>query len=98
GKNVMALDPGFRTGCKVAVVNEFGRVLDYGVVYLTAPRNQVEETKVTLKELIAKHNVNIISIGNGTASRETELVVADMLKQLKDDVSYIIVSEAGASI
>lgn len=98
GKNVMALDPGFRTGCKVAVVNEFGRVLDYGVVYPTAPRNQVEETKVTLKELIAKHNVNIISIGNGTASRETELVVADMLKELKDDVSYIIVSEAGASI
>ncbi len=98
GKNVMALDPGFRTGCKVAVVNETGRVLDYATVFPTAPRNQVEETKKTLKKLIEKYNVHIISIGNGTASRETELVVADMLKEMEKDVSYIIVSEAGASV
>lgn len=98
GKNVMAIDPGFRTGCKVAVVNETGRVLDYDTVYPTAPQNQVEKTKEILKRLIEKHNVHIISIGNGTASRETELIVADMLKEMEKDVSYIIVSEAGASV
>lgn len=98
GKNVMAIDPGFRTGCKVAVVDETGRVLDYTTVYPTAPQNQVEKTKNILMGLIEKHSVNIISIGNGTASRETELIVAEMLKEIKDDVSYIIVSEAGASI
>lgn len=98
GKNVMAIDPGFRTGCKVAVVDETGRVLDYVTVYPTAPQNQVEKTKNVLMGLIEKYNVNIISIGNGTASRETEMIVAEMIKELKNDVSYIIVSEAGASI
>ena len=98
GKSVMAIDPGFRTGCKVAVVSETGRVLDYTTVYPTAPQNQVEKTKNTLMGLIEKHDVNIISIGNGTASRETEAIVAEMIKELKSDVSYIIVSEAGASI
>ncbi len=98
GKTVMAIDPGFRTGCKVAVVDETGKILDYGVVYPTEPQNKVEETKTKLKDLIYKYNVDIISIGNGTASRETEMVVAEMINEMDRDVSYIIVSEAGASI
>lgn len=98
GKNVMAIDPAFRTGCKVAIIDETGRILDYGVVYPTAPRNEVEKTKKTLTNFIEKYDVDIIAIGNGTASRETEMLVADMLKELNDDVSYIIISEAGASI
>lgn len=98
GKNVMAIDPGFRTGCKVAVMDDTGRLLDYTTVYPTEPQNKIKETKTTLKNLIKKYKVNLISIGNGTASRETELVVAEMLKELKDNISYIIVSEAGASI
>lgn len=98
GKNVMAIDPGFRTGCKLAVVNETGRVLDYATIYPTAPQNQVEKAKNTMMGLIEKYGVNIISIGNGTASRETEFIVAEMIKDIEDDVSYIIVSEAGASI
>lgn len=98
GKTVMAIDPGFRTGCKVAVVDETGKMLDYITVYPTEPQNKVEETKIKLKELINKYNVDIISIGNGTASRETEMVVAEMLGEIDKQVSYIIVSEAGASI
>ena len=98
GKNVMAIDPGFRTGCKVAVVDETGKIQDHSVVYPTAPQNQVEKTKEELKRLIQKWNVHIIAIGNGTASRETETIVAEMLKELDREVSYIIVSEAGASI
>lgn len=98
GKNVMAIDPGFRSGCKVAVVDETGRILDHSVVYPTAPQNQVEKTQKELKKLIEKWNVDIIAIGNGTASRETEMVVAEMLKEVDREVSYIIVSEAGASI
>ena len=98
GKSVMAIDPGFRTGCKAAVVDETGKLLDYVTVYPTEPQNQVEKTKIILKDLIKKYNVKLISIGNGTASRETEFVVAEMLKELNDDISYIIVSEAGASI
>ncbi|TJX14897.1 RNA-binding transcriptional accessory protein [Tissierella creatinini] len=98
GKNVMAIDPGFRTGCKVAVIDETGKLMDYITVYPTEPQNQVENTKAKLKELIKKYGVNIISIGNGTASRETEIVVVEMLKELNGDISYIIVSEAGASI
>ena len=98
GKTVMAIDPGFRTGCKVAVVDETGKMLDYSVVYPTEPQNQVEATKVKLKGLIDKFDVDIITIGNGTASRETEMVVAEMINEIDRDVSYIIVSEAGASI
>ncbi len=98
GKNVMAIDPGFRTGCKVAVIDETGKLMDYVTVYPTEPQNQVEKTKVKLKELVKKYGINIISIGNGTASRETEFVVVEILKELNDDISYIIVSEAGASI
>lgn len=98
GKNVMAIDPGFRTGCKAAVIDETGKLMDYSTVYPTEPQNQVEKTKEKLKDLIKKYKVNIIAIGNGTASRETEIVVVEMLKELNDDISYIIVSEAGASI
>lgn len=98
GKTVMGIDPGFRTGCKVAVVDETGKLLTYTTVYPTEPQNQIEETKVELKKLIEKYSVDIIAIGNGTASRETELVVADMIKELDRELSYIIVSEAGASI
>ena len=98
GITVMAIDPGYRTGCKVAVVDETGKMLDYTTVYPTEPQNQVEETKEVLKKLIDKYSVDIIAIGNGTASRETELVVADMIKELNRDLSYIIVSEAGASV
>ncbi|MBU5310805.1 RNA-binding transcriptional accessory protein [Tissierella carlieri] len=98
GKTVMAIDPGFRTGCKVAVVDETGKMLDYITVYPTEPQNKIEETKIKLKALIQEYSVDIISIGNGTASRETEMVVAEMLKEVNREVSYIIVSEAGASI
>ncbi|MFA7411226.1 MAG: Tex family protein, partial [Tissierellaceae bacterium] len=98
GKKVMAIDPGFRTGCKVAVVDDTGKMLDFVTVYPTEPQNKVEETKKTLKRLIDKHGVDLISIGNGTASRETELVVAEMLQEIDRKLSYIIVSEAGASI
>lgn len=98
GKTVMGIDPGYRTGCKVAVVDETGKLLDFTTVYPTEPQNQIEETKEELKKLIYKYSVDIIAIGNGTASRETELVVADMIKELDREVSYIIVSEAGASI
>lgn len=98
GKNVMAIDPGFRTGCKVAVVDETGKMMSYTTVYPTEPQNKVEETKSKLKDLIKEYNVELISIGNGTASRETEMVVAEMLKEIDKEISYIIVSEAGASI
>ncbi|MBC8589145.1 Tex family protein [Paratissierella segnis] len=98
GKNVLAIDPGFRTGCKVAVIDDTGRLLDYTTVYPTEPQKQIDKTKSILKDLIKKYNVNLISIGNGTASRETELVVAEMLRGLEENVSYMIVSEAGASI
>lgn len=98
GKNVMAIDPGFRTGCKAAIIDDTGMLLDYVTVYPTEPQNQVEKTKDILKKLIKKYNVEIIAIGNGTASRETEFVVAEMLGELNDDLAYIIVSEAGASI
>lgn len=96
---VMGIDPGFRTGCKVAVVNGTGRYLETTVVYPTEPQNQVGKTKKELKRLINKYDIDIIAIGNGTASRETEQVVAEMLRELEQkDISYIIVSEAGASV
>ncbi|HZK00257.1 MAG TPA: Tex family protein [Tissierellaceae bacterium] len=99
GKTVMAIDPGFRTGCKVAIVDETGKFIDNTVVYPTEPQNKVKKTKKELKALIDKYEVDIIAIGNGTASRETEQVVADIIREMdKDDLSYIIVSEAGASI
>lgn len=98
GKVVMGVDPGFRTGCKVAVMDETGKLLDTAVVYPTAPQNEIEKTKDKLRDLIYKYNVDIISIGNGTASRETEMVVAELIGEIDREVFYIITSEAGASV
>ena len=102
GKVVMGFDPGFRTGCKVAVLDETGKFLENTTVYPTAPQNKVDETISTLKELIKKHEVEVISLGNGTASRESEEVIAKMLKEIKEETGkelfYVIVSEAGASV
>lgn len=98
GKVVLAIDPGFRTGCKVAVVDETGKLLDNTTVYPTEPQNKIEETKKIIKKLIEKYNVGIISIGNGTASRETEAVVASLLPELDRRIPYAIVNEAGASV
>ncbi len=99
GKVTLGLDPGYRTGCKVAVVDETGKVLDTSVIYPVPPKNDIDGAKKIIKNLIAKHNVDIISIGNGTASKETEIFVADLLKELGNDkVSYAVVSEAGASV
>jgi uncharacterized protein len=97
-KVVLALDPAFRTGCKIAVIDGTGKVLDTTVVYPTPPQNKTKEAKTKLRELIEKHNVNLIAIGNGTASRESELFVAEMLKEINKDIHYIIVNEAGASV
>lgn len=98
GKTVMGFDPAYRTGCKIAVIDETGKVLDYITVYPTAPQNDVENAKKELLKLIEKHKIDMIAIGNGTASRESEMFVADMLKETKRDVCYVIVSEAGASV
>ncbi len=95
---VLGLDPAYRTGCKICVVDGTGKVLATTVVYPTPPQNKTEEAKKVLKALIEKFNVDIISIGNGTASRESEMFVADMLKEVKRDVKYMVVSEAGASV
>ena len=98
GKTVMGFDPAYRTGCKIAVIDETGKVLDIATVYPTAPQNDVEGAKKELLKLIEKDNVNMIAIGNGTASRESEAFVADMIKEAKHEVNYVIVSEAGASV
>ncbi|UWD49017.1 RNA-binding transcriptional accessory protein [Clostridioides difficile] len=97
-KVVMGFDPAFRTGCKIAVVDKNGKLLDYTTVYPTDPQNNVEGAKKTLKELIEKYNIDIISIGNGTASRESETFVSEMIKEIDREVQYVIVSEAGASV
>ncbi|HEX3076119.1 MAG TPA: Tex family protein [Lachnospiraceae bacterium] len=98
GQTVLGWDPAFRTGCKLAVVDATGKVLDTTVIYPTAPQNKVEEAKKVVKALIDKYNITLISIGNGTASRESEQIVADMIKEMKKPVQYIIVNEAGASV
>ena len=98
GARVLALDPGFRTGCKVAVMDETGRLLDHGVVYPTKPRHDVAGTKRELARLVAKDRVNTIVIGNGTASRETEEVVSEFISEQAPDLRYTIVNEAGASV
>lgn len=98
GKVVIGFDPGFRTGCKVAVVDKNGKFLDYATVYPTEPKNDVEGTKKTLKDFINKYDVDIIAIGNGTASRESESIISDMIKEIGKEVQYVIVSEAGASV
>ena len=97
-KVVLALDPGYRTGCKVAVVDGTGKVLDTGVIYPVPPHNKVEQAEKIIKNMIEKHNVDIIAIGNGTASRETEMFVVNLIKKLDREVLYIIVNEAGASV
>ena len=95
---VMGFDPAYRTGCKIAVIDETGKVLDTTTIYPTAPQNDVEGSKKVLLSLIKKHNINMIAIGNGTASRESEMFVADLIKEASHDVYYAIVSEAGASV
>ncbi|MGN1084727.1 MAG: Tex-like N-terminal domain-containing protein, partial [Lachnospiraceae bacterium] len=98
GQTVLGWDPAFRTGCKLAVVDPTGKVLDTVVIYPTAPQNKVEESKRILKKLIEKYNITLISVGNGTASRESELVIVELLKELNKPVQYVIVNEAGASV
>ena len=98
GKVVLGWDPAFRTGCKLAVVDATGKVLDTKVIYPTAPQNKVEASKAELKKLIKKYKVDLISVGNGTASRESEQVIVELLKELDRPVQYVIVNEAGASV
>ena len=98
GARVLALDPGYRTGCKVAVIDEFGKLLDHGVVYPTKPRHDVVGTKRELARLVSKDRVNTIVIGNGTASRETEEVVSEFISEQAPELRYTIVNEAGASV
>ncbi len=98
GRVVMGWDPAFRTGCKLAVVDETGKVLDTIVVYPTEPQNKVAETKKIVKGLIEKYHISLISVGNGTASRESENVIVEMLKEINKPVQYVIVNEAGASV
>ena len=98
GKNVLGWDPAFRTGCKLAVVDATGKVLDTTVIFPTAPQNKVEESKKVVKQLIAKYDISLISVGNGTASRESEQIIAQMLKEIDKPVQYIITNEAGASV
>ncbi|MCI8759609.1 MAG: RNA-binding transcriptional accessory protein [Clostridia bacterium] len=98
GKTVMGFDPAYRTGCKIAVIDETGKVLDYTTVYPTEPQNDVEGAKKELLKLIEKDEIDMIAIGNGTASRESEMFVADMLKETNRTIHYVIVSEAGASV
>jgi uncharacterized protein len=95
---IISIDPGYRTGCKVAVLNETGKLMAYTTIYPTEPKNDVAGTEKTLLKIIEKYNSNVIVIGNGTASRETEKIVADFIKKYKLDVSYTIVNEAGASV
>ncbi len=95
---VLGWDPAFRTGCKLAVVDATGKVLDTTVIYPTAPQNKVEESKKVLKQLIAKYHITLISVGNGTASRESEQIIVELLKELPVTVRYVIVNEAGASV
>lgn len=97
-KVTLGLDPGYRTGCKVAVVDETGKVLDTSVIYAVPPHNKVEEAKKIIKDLVKKHNVQMFSIGNGTASHETEVFAAEVIKELDCGITYMVVSEAGASV
>lgn len=98
GRVVLGWDPAFRTGCKLAVVDETGKVLDTKVIFPTAPQNKVAESKKVLKELIKKYNISLISLGNGTASRESEAVIVELIKEVDTKLEYIIVNEAGASV
>ncbi|ABX40725.1 Tex family protein [Lachnoclostridium phytofermentans] len=98
GQVVLGWDPAFRTGCKLAVVDATGKVLDTVVIYPTAPQNKVEEAKTVLKKLFKKYQITLISVGNGTASRESEQIIVDLLKEITEPISYVIVNEAGASV
>lgn len=98
GKVILGLDPAYRTGCKIAVIDASGNVLDHAVVYPTPPQKKTEEAKAALKKLIEKHGVDVISIGNGTASKESEIFVAELIKECSRPVSYAVVNEAGASV
>lgn len=98
GQTVLGWDPAFRTGCKLAVSDPTGKILDTVVIYPTAPQNRVSEAKAILKKLIAKYNITLISCGNGTASRESEAIISDLIKEIPQDVHYVIVNEAGASV
>ncbi len=98
GKTILGLDPAYRTGCKIAVIDDGGNVLDTAVVFPTPPQNKIEEAKAVLLKLIDKYNVTVISIGNGTASKESEIFVANMIKESGKDLSYAVVNEAGASV
>ncbi|MDD6234030.1 MAG: Tex family protein [Lachnospiraceae bacterium] len=98
GQTVLGWDPAFRTGCKLAVSDPTGKILDTVVIYPTAPQNKVSEAKAILKKLIAKYNITLISCGNGTASRESEAIISDLIKEIPQDVHYAIVNEAGASV
>ncbi|NLA76974.1 MAG: RNA-binding transcriptional accessory protein [Clostridiales bacterium] len=98
GRTVMGLDPGYRTGCKVAVVDETGKVLDTSVIYITHSEAQKQQAQQAVRALIAKHGIDVISIGNGTASKETEMFVSSLIRDIPQSVSYMVVSEAGASV
>ena len=98
GQTVLGWDPAFRTGCKLAVVDPTGKVIDTTVIFPTAPQNKIEESKKIVHKLIDKYNITLISLGNGTASRESEMVIVDIIKEASHDVSYVIVNEAGASV
>ncbi|MDC9381558.1 RNA-binding transcriptional accessory protein, partial [Clostridioides difficile] len=98
GKVVMGFDPGYVNGCKIAVVDASGKFLDEEIVYPHKPQGKVEQTKKALKRLIETHKIDVIAIGNGTASRESESLISDLIKELGADTQYIIVNEAGASI
>ncbi len=98
GQTVLGWDPAFRTGCKLAVSDPTGKILDTVVIYPTAPQNKVSEAKAILKKLITKYNITLISCGNGTASRESEAIISDLIKEIPQDVHYVIVNEAGASV
>ena len=98
GKTVLGYDPGYRTGCKLAVVDKTGKVLDTAVIYPTKPQERIEESGRVVTKLIRKYGVNVIAIGNGTASKESEIFIANLLKSIPEDVKYIMVSEAGASV
>lgn len=95
---VLGVDPAYRTGCKLAVVHHTGKVLDIRVIYPTPPKSQVEQSSKVVKQLIKQFGVNVIAIGNGTASRETEQFIADTIREVEDEVFYVIVNEAGASV
>lgn len=98
GNVTIGLDPGYRTGCKVAVISETGKVLDTGVIYPAPPHNKIDEAKKTITALVKKHNVKMFAIGNGTASHETEVFAAELIKELDCGITYMVVSEAGASV